>query len=305
MPRRRWRFGRHSATIEQRTGILAIDREIDVLGDRPGPFDEAQSVKLGDHNSGHRAARVEKWAAAVSGLHGCRYLQLMRVVARPRQSADDPRETLACELSRPWSGKPTTTTASPGLIGLSPRASAESATGSGKRKIARSAVGSVAITVATIGAPLCSTRTWRQASTTWWLVRTSPARLTINPEPPELSRSPPGGRLSFAAVSPLLRRGPGLLGPRIPRRRVPLRPRGGRFFAQAGRDPTLLRRAKPDPAPDGRRCCTRCRRVADHAAPSAAMVEGCREIELRQRITARRGASKQVEGRVNCHDRSP
>ena len=92
MPRRRWRFGKALCfTIEQRTGILAIDREIDVLGDRPGPFDEAQSVKLGDHNSGHRAARVEKWAAAVSGLHGCRYLQLMRVVARPRQSADDPR----------------------------------------------------------------------------------------------------------------------------------------------------------------------------------------------------------------------
>jgi hypothetical protein len=95
------------------------------------------------------------------------------------------------------------------------------------------------------GAPLCSTRTWRQASTTCWLVGTSPARLTI-------ARRPAVG-WSFAAVSPLLRRGPGLLGPRIPRRRVPLRPRGGRFFAQAGRDPALLRRAKPDPTPEGRR----------------------------------------------------
>ena len=58
MPRRRWRFGKALCfTIEQRTGILAIDREIDVLGGRPGSFDEAQSVKLGDHNSGHRAAR--------------------------------------------------------------------------------------------------------------------------------------------------------------------------------------------------------------------------------------------------------
>ena len=59
----------------------------------------------------------------------------MRVVARPPANLlTIPAETLACELSRPWSGKPTTT-ASPGLIGLSPRTSAESATGSDKRKI--------------------------------------------------------------------------------------------------------------------------------------------------------------------------
>jgi len=30
----------------------------------------------------------------------------------------------------------------------------------------------------------------------------------------------------------------------------------------------------------------------------SAMVEGCREIELRERITAHRGAPKQVERRV-------
>src|SRR5271163_1610405 len=82
---------RHSAAIEQRAGVFDIDREIDVFGDRPGPFDDAQTIKLGDDNSGDGAARVENWAAAVAGLHGCGYLQLIRVVTRPRQSADDPR----------------------------------------------------------------------------------------------------------------------------------------------------------------------------------------------------------------------
>ena len=90
---------RHIAAIEQRAGVFGIDREIDVLGDRPGPFDHAQTVELGDDNSGHGAARVENWAATVSVLHGGRYLQLIRVVTWPRQSTDDPRTRLRAQYT--------------------------------------------------------------------------------------------------------------------------------------------------------------------------------------------------------------
>ena len=137
-----------------------------------------------------------------------------------------PAVTLGCELKRPWSGKPTTTTASPGLTGLSPRTNAASATGSSKRRIARSAVESVATTALS----LRSARNSRQASTTWWLVRTSPVRLTINPEPPELSRSPLGDRLAKrrGAASPSS-------GPRLPgvqdRGATPAASISGRFSA--------------------------------------------------------------------------
>jgi hypothetical protein len=73
----------HAAAIEQRAGVFGVDREIDVFGDRPCPFD-AQTVELGNNNASHGAARVEKRDAAISGLHGRGYLQLMRVVTRTR-----------------------------------------------------------------------------------------------------------------------------------------------------------------------------------------------------------------------------
>jgi hypothetical protein len=77
--------------IKQRAGVFGVDGEIDVFGYCPCPFDNAQAIELGDNNACHRPARVEKRAAAVSGLDGGGYLQLMRVIMRARQPADDPR----------------------------------------------------------------------------------------------------------------------------------------------------------------------------------------------------------------------
>ena len=221
----------HAAAIGQRAGVFGSDREIDVFGDRPCPFDDAQTVELGNNNAGHGAARVEKGLPLFPGCTGAVIAAHAGRHAGPLASLlTIPAVTLGCELKRPWSGKPTTTTASPGLIGLSPRTNAASATGSGKRRIARSAVGSVATTVATPALSFRSTRNSRQASTTWWLVRTSPVRLTINPEPPELSRSPLGDRLAKrrGAASPSS-------GPRLPgvqdRGATPAASISGRFSA--------------------------------------------------------------------------
>ena len=74
----------HAAAIEQRAGVCGIDREIDVFRDRPCPLDDAQAIELGDNDARYRAAGVEKRAAAISGLNGGGYLQLMRVVTRAR-----------------------------------------------------------------------------------------------------------------------------------------------------------------------------------------------------------------------------
>jgi len=106
---------RYTAALEQLPGVFAIDREIDVLGDGSGPFHDAQTIEVGDDNTSHGAAHVEKRLPLFPGYTGAVICGRCGSSRGPASLLTIPAVTLAWELSRPWSGKPTTTTGSPGL----------------------------------------------------------------------------------------------------------------------------------------------------------------------------------------------